>query len=74
MPSISTYDEILNSIHTLSPEEQVRLLEELAARVRAQGGAQKRRTLLELQGLGKEVWKGIDVQEYLDRERLSWNG
>lgn len=74
MPSIGTYDEILSSIHTLSPEEQVRLLEELAARIRARGRVQKRMSLLELQGLGKEVWKGIDAQEYLDRERTSWNG
>lgn len=74
MASISAYDETLNCIQKLSPEEQGRLLEELVARVRAQGGAQKRRNLLELQGLGKEIWKGIDAQEYLDRERTSWNG
>jgi hypothetical protein len=29
---------------------------------------------LDLQGLGKEIWKGIDAQEYVDRERASWNG
>ena len=23
-------------------------------------------------GLGKEIWKGIDVDEYLSRERDSW--
>lgn len=74
MPSITAYDEVLNGIQKLSPEEQTRLLEELAAQVGARGGAQKRRNLLELQGLGKEVWKGVDVQEYLDRERRSWNG
>ena len=74
MPPITAYDEVLNGIQKLSPEEQTRLLEELAALVRTRGGAQKRRTLLELQGLVKEVWKGIDIQEYLDRERHSWNG
>ena len=74
MPSITAYNEVLNDIQKLSPEEQTRLLEDLAARVRARGGAQKRRTLLELQGLGKEIWNGMDVQEYLDKERRSWSG
>lgn len=74
MPSITAYDEVLNGIQKLSPEEQTRLLEELALRVRARGGVQKRRNLLELQGLGKEIWKGVDVQEYLDQERRSWTG
>lgn len=31
-------------------------------------------SLLEIRGLGKELWKGIDAQEYVDRERGSWTG
>ena len=34
----------------------------------------RRRSILELQGLGKEIWQGIDAQEYVDRERASWSG
>ena len=26
----------------------------------------------ELRGLGREIWEGIDPQEYLDRERGEW--
>lgn len=29
-------------------------------------------SLLVLQGLGKEVWKGVDVDAYLEQERASW--
>lgn len=32
------------------------------------------RSVLELQGLGKEVWKGIDAGEYVEQERASWDG
>ena len=28
---------------------------------------------MELEGLGKELWQGIDDQEYVDRERESWD-
>jgi hypothetical protein len=29
---------------------------------------------MELCGLGKEIWEGIDAQEYVNNERASWNG
>lgn len=30
--------------------------------------------ILELQGLGKEIWAGIDAQAYVNRERAAWAG
>ena len=30
--------------------------------------------ILRLQGLGKEIWSGIDAQDYVDRERAAWAG
>jgi plasmid stability protein len=30
-------------------------------------------SILELQGLGKELWQGIDTDEYIDAERKSWD-
>lgn len=30
-------------------------------------------SLLKLEGLGKEVWEGIDAAEYIDEERASWD-
>ena len=33
-----------------------------------------RYSVLELKGLGKEIWQGIDAQEYVDQERSSWGG
>lgn len=32
----------------------------------------KKLSLLDLQGLGKEIWNGIDAAEYVARERDSW--
>jgi len=51
----------------------LRLVAELISRL---GGELTRepRSLLELDGLGQELWEGMDVDEYLRRERLSWNG
>jgi len=33
----------------------------------------KPRSILALQGLGKELWKGIDAAEHVDAERRSWD-
>jgi Tfp pilus assembly protein PilO len=31
-----------------------------------------RRSIVELDGLGKELWRSIDSEAYLERERDSW--
>lgn len=74
--STSNYEEVLNYARQLSPDEQLRLLEELAALVRQQITIteQPLHSFLELEGLGQEIWQGIDAQEYINQERNSWNG
>jgi len=72
--STVTYSEILSHIQRLTPADQLRLLEELAVLVRHQIAIQPRRSILELQGLGKDIWSELEPQEYVDRERASWNG
>jgi len=70
--STIVYDDVLDRAQRLTPADQLRLLEELAALIRHQVTARKRRSILELEGLGKEIWCGMDAQEYVDRERASW--
>ena len=31
-----------------------------------------KQNITELKGLGKEIWEDVDAQEYVDRERNSW--
>ena len=71
---MTTYIEVLNRVQELTPTEQLRLLEELAVIVRGRFVEKPKRSILELRGLGKEIWKGIDAQEYVDQERASWDG
>jgi plasmid stability protein len=35
--------------------------------------APQRLSILELEGLGKELWSGIDPSRYVDGERASWD-
>jgi len=66
------YDEVLNQAQHLTPEDQLRLVEDLVANIRRQGKARPKHSILELEGLGAEVWKGVDVEKYIDEERNSW--
>ena len=66
---------MLEQAQALTPDEQLQLIEELAAgiRRRCKIEAKPRHSILELEGLGKEIWEGIDAQEYINQERDSWD-
>jgi len=67
------YDSVMGQARRLTLTDQLRLLEELATLVRRRVTTQAR-SILELQGLGKEIWQGVDAQEYVEQERASWRG
>ncbi|MBO0352208.1 hypothetical protein J0895_24620 [Phormidium pseudopriestleyi FRX01] len=71
---MSSYHEVLNEALSLPPDEQLRLISELLADVRHRVIPKPQHSITELRGLGKEIWNGIDAQEYVDQERASWNG
>lgn len=66
--------DLLNQIRALGPNEQRHLIVEIQRML----VSNKRRTsiprILDLSGLGKEIWEGVDVDEYLNNERDSWDG
>ena len=73
--SVNVYNDVLRRVQRLSPADQLRLLEDVASLVRRQVTTPaRRRSILELQGLGKEIWQDIDAQDYIDQERATWNG
>ena len=71
---MSPYQQIRLQFASLTPSEQQSLLQELTALVQDQGRRKPQRSILELEGLGKETWQGIEAQEYVDQERSAWNG
>jgi len=55
-----TYEEVLNQVRCLELHDQVRLLKELVAIVRYKVTAWPKHSILEFEGLGKEIWQGIE--------------
>jgi DNA-binding HxlR family transcriptional regulator len=70
----ATYNQVISEIKTLNLSDQLRLLEEMAALIRKKTSKTEPRSILELKGKGKNIWKGLNVKDYIDEERLSWNG
>jgi len=68
----NTVEQLLDAAAHLDPAAQRRLLDGLSALVT--GGREPKRSITELQGLGRQVWKGIDAQAYVNAERDSWSG
>lgn len=65
---------VMSEIRRLTPQEQLDLLEEIAALLRAALPMQPTRSILELKGLGAPIWRGVRAQDYVGQERAAWDG
>jgi hypothetical protein len=68
----STYESALAIVQNLSDEERSILIEKLTV-MSTDPRSEKKHSILELEGLGAEISKGQDTDEYLRAERNSWN-
>jgi hypothetical protein len=66
---------ILRDIKTLDYKEKIEILEQLVRFLRRPATKEPKRkpSLLELEGLGKEIWMDTDVDDFIEEERNSWN-
>lgn len=64
------YVQIQELLPRLSQEEHRQLIQELNRMLENEN--EKSHSILELEGLGADIWAGVDVQRYIDKERESW--
>jgi len=62
-------------IKALSDAERRQLLEQLSHDLAEESSVEKkpRRSMMELHGLGKETWEGIDAQKYVNELLKKWD-
>jgi hypothetical protein len=65
-----TFEAIVDEIRTLSIEERKALIGVIVDSLTEPA---KTRSLLELEGLGAEIWEGIDPQDYVNQLRSEWD-
>lgn len=64
-----------SQIKLLTHAQQLRLIAIITSAL-AQDVAQetpRKRSILELEGLGAELWQGVDAQEYINQLRDEWD-
>lgn len=68
--SSSTRNIYEEHIKALPREEQVQLLDLL--RHELENGSDDKHSILELRGLGKEIWQEVDPKDYVSKLRDEW--
>ena len=65
---------IINDIGVLEPYEKLEILERLVHLIKKSDFSETKReySLLNLRGLGKEIWADIDTDQFIENERNSW--
>lgn len=67
-----TYEQIATEIQLLSKEQRKKLIALIVDSLTVDEPEEKH-SLLELEGLGAELWEGIDPQKYVDELRDEWD-
>jgi hypothetical protein len=64
--------EMIQEARALSPDEIKQLMRALIDLMPAEA-APKQHSIMELRGLGAEIWQGINAQEYVNQLRSEWD-
>jgi len=69
----SAFEAALELAGSLRADEKLQLVRALLTQTAGARPNSGTRSILELRGLGAEIWGQIDAQDYVNRERNSWN-
>ena len=68
----TSYELALKMARSLNHEERLRLVLELSQLNTSESGKLKPTSILDLCGLGADIWHQSDAQEYIRGERSAW--
>ena len=68
-----TVAQMLAAARTLSYRERVELIKQLVDSLDDGGIEQRKRSILEFEGVGAELWEGVDAQDYVSDLRDEWD-
>lgn len=65
-----TIKEILNQISKLEDDKKIQVMERILKMLKKEEKAQNSKTKLKnLKGLGADIWRDVDIDKYVERER-----
>jgi plasmid stability protein len=66
-------DPLYRALKARAEREHRSIAQQVTHMLEAALGEPERLSILELQGLGKELWKGMDAAAHVEAERRSWD-
>jgi hypothetical protein len=66
-------EALMQEIRTLPVEDRKQLITLIVDTLTESEQPEKKHSLLELEGLGKEIWEGVDAKEYVNELRREWD-
>ena len=66
-------NDLYEHLRKIADQEQRSISQEVIHLLRQAVKSKETRSILELRGLGKELWKSMDASEYIDNERQAWD-
>jgi len=60
---------ILSQIKQLNHSDRINILEKVVSLIKKESVEKKRVSLSSISGLGSEIWKGTDIDNYIENER-----
>lgn len=65
-------ETIYREISKLPANEKMILLSKLISEISTYIESTRKVNIYDIKGVGKEIWEGMDAQEYVNKERASW--
>ena len=64
----TSIEALIEAAKHLTPEDR----EKLVRALRQQSESVRDHSITEMRGLGRDLWQGVDAQDYINSERDSW--
>lgn len=73
MDSTLTINQIVSEIEKLDYNDKINILSKIAFLLKREDKVLQVNSITRLKGLGKNIWKDIDVNKFISEERESWD-
>jgi hypothetical protein len=73
MDSTLNINQIVSEIEKLDYNDKINILSRIAKLLKREDRVHQINSIIRLKGLGKNIWRTIDVDNYISDERESWD-
>ncbi len=69
MSKAINFNELLSQVEQMDSSAKLSLLEHIKSLLKKEPKKKNKISITQLNGLGKEIWKGVDIEKYVENER-----